>query len=135
MPYVLKSVKVTINSVDLSSYVVATSLTREFEQVDNTTMSSGGARSYGAGLENNTLEVTFLSDFSATAVYDTLKSLVGTTTTVKVKPTSASTAATNPEFTLTGATLLSLPLVDGTVGDNAQMVATFVGGAYTVATA
>jgi hypothetical protein len=98
-------------------------------------MSSGGARSYGAGLENNTLEVTFLSDFSATAVYDTLKSLVGTTTTVKVKPTSASTAATNPEFTLTGATLLSLPLVDGTVGDNAQMVATFVGGAYTVATA
>jgi hypothetical protein len=135
MPYVLKSVKVTVNSVDLSAYVVATSLTREFEQVDNTTMSSGGARSYGAGLENNTLEVTFLSDFSATAVYDTLKSLVGTTTTVKVKPTSASTAATNPEFTLTGCTLLSLPLVDGTVGDNAQMVATWVGGAYTVATA
>jgi len=135
MPYVLKSVKVTVNSVDLSAYVVATSLTREFEQVDNTTMSSGGARSYGAGLENNTLEVTFLSDFSATAVYDTLKSLVGTTTTVKVKPTSAATAATNPEFTLTGCTLLSLPLVDGTVGDNAQMVATWVGGAYTVATA
>lgn len=133
--FVYKSVKVTVNSVDLSSKVTGVTLTREYEQVDNTTMGSSGARSYGPGLENNTCEITFLSDYAASQVYATLSPLVGTTTTVKVKPTDAATSATNPEFSLTGAALLSLNLVDGTVGDNATMVATFVGGVYSAATA
>ena len=133
--YVYKSVKVTVNSVDLTQYVVSVTLNREFEATDVTTMSSGGARSTGSGLEINALEVTFLSDYAASAVYDTLKGLVGTQTTVKVKPTSAATGATNPEFTLTGTTLNALNLVDGTVGDQAQMTASFANGVYSVAVA
>jgi len=59
---------------------------------------------------------------------------VGTATTVKVKPTSSATGVTNPEFTLTGAYLETLPLINGQLGALDQIDIVFTGGVFSVAT-
>jgi hypothetical protein len=75
------------------------------------------------------------NSFSASETYATLKNLVGTQVTVKVKPTSAATSATNPESTLTAAYMESLPIVNGQLGALDTIDITFTGGAYSVAVA
>jgi hypothetical protein len=69
--------------------------------------------------------------YAASEVYATLKALVGTRTTITLKPTSASPSATNPLFTLTGAYLETLPVLTGAVGEMSQIDITFTGGVYT----
>jgi hypothetical protein len=86
-------------------------------------------------MENSTLTVTLYNSFAVTETYATLSGLVGTATTVKVKPTSSATAATNPEFTLTGAYLETLPLINGQLGALDTIDITFTGGVYSVAVA
>jgi hypothetical protein len=63
-----------------------------------------------------------------------LSALVGTQTTVKIKPTNATTSATCPEHTLTGAYLETLPLVNGQLGALDTIDITFTGGVYSVST-
>jgi hypothetical protein len=62
--------------------------------------------------------------------YATLSTLVGTTTTVRVQPTSAVDSATNPGFILTGAFLAELPVINATMGELSTVDVTFVGGVY-----
>jgi len=71
--------------------------------------------------------------YAASEVYATLATLVGTQTTVVVKPTSAAVGATNPNFTLTGAYLETLPVLNATLGEISQIDITFTGGVYTAA--
>ena len=125
--FVLTDAAVTVNSVDLSDYVVSLTLNYEKEQVEVTAMGSTG-RSYTGGLQANSLDVTFNQDFASSQVAATLDALVGTTTTVVVKPTSAAVGATNPSYTITGAYLAATQPVAGSVGDLAQMSVTFTGG-------
>ena len=125
--FVLTDADVTVNSVDLSDYVVSLTLNYEKEQVEVTAMGST-ARSYTGGLQANSLDITFNQDFAATKVAATLDALVGTTTTVVVKPTSSAVSSTNPSYTITGAYLASTQPVAGSVGDLAQMSVTFTGG-------
>ncbi|MDB9849448.1 hypothetical protein OAC42_02230 [Flavobacteriaceae bacterium] len=60
--------------------------------------------------------------------------MVGTTTTVTIKPTSAATSATNPVSTLTGCYLETLPIVNAALGALDTIDITFTGGVYSVAT-
>jgi len=125
---------VTINSVDLSDQCTSAVLTRMIESLESTAFGQTN-RSYVGGLENSTLTVTMYNSFAATETYATLKALVGTQTTVKIKPTSAATSATNPESTLTLTYLESLPIVNGQLGALDTIDITFTGGAYSVAVA
>ena len=128
-----KDVSVTINSVDLSDRSNAATLTYEVEQQDATVM--GGNRAFIGGIQNNTLEVTLYQDFAATEVEATIFPLVGTTTTIVLKPTSDATAADNPEYTLTDCYLAShTPVAAGDVGTTSPMTLTFTGGTLTKAT-
>jgi len=125
---------VTINSVDMTDQCTAAVFTRLIESLESTAFGQTN-RSYVGGLENSTLTVTMYNSFAVTETYATLKSLVGTQVTVKVKPTSAATSATNPESTLTAAYLESLPIVNGAIGALDTIDITFTGGAYSVAIA
>ena len=125
---------VTINAVDLSDQCTSAALTRVIESLESTAFGQTN-RSYVGGLENSTLTLSMYNSFAADQTYVTLKALVGTQVTVKVKPTSAATSATNPESTLTGAYLESLPIVNGQLGALDTIDITFTGGAYTVAIA
>ena len=125
---------VTINAVDMTDQCTSAVFTRLIESLESTAFGQTN-RSYTGGLENSTLTVTMYNSFAVSETYATLKALVGTQVTVKVKPTSAATSATNPESTLTAAYMESLPIVNGQLGALDTIDITFTGGAYSVAIA
>jgi hypothetical protein len=88
---------------------------------------------YSATIEDNELTVSLYMTYGASETYATLATLVGTATTVVVKPTSASTSATNPAFTLTNTYLETLPVLNATLGEISSIDITFRGGTYTAA--
>jgi hypothetical protein len=124
---------VTINAVDMSDQCTSAVFTRLIESLESTAFGQTN-RSYVGGLENSTLTISMYNSFAVSETYATLKALVGTAVTVKIKPTSATTAATNPESTLTGAYLESLPIVNGQLGALDVIDIVFTGGAYSVST-
>lgn len=129
-----KDVSITINAVDLSDRVNSATLNYEVEQQDATVM--GGNRAFVGGIQNNSVEVTMYQDFDATEVEATIFPLVGTTTTLVLKPTSAATGATNPTYTLTGAYLTNhTPIAAGDVGSTSPVTLTFTGGTLVKTTA
>ena len=125
---------VTINAVDMSDQCTSAVLTRVIESLEATAFGQTN-RSYVGGLENSTLTCTFYNSFAASETYATLKALVGTQVTVKIKPTNAAVSATNPESTLTGSYLESLPITNGQLGALDVIDIVFTAGAYSVAIA
>lgn len=132
--FVLKDASLTVNAVSLSSYVTSISLAYETDSVEVTSMGSNG-HVFTGGLQNISLDVTLNQDFAASQVAATLDALVGTTTTVVIKPTSAAVSATNPSYTITNAFLAGTQPVNGSVGDLASMSVTFTGGTLAKAVA
>jgi len=125
---------VTVNSVALTGFATSAVLTRNITSADITAFGET-ARTYGATLEDSELTVTLYMTYGAAEVYATLKSLVGTRTTVKVKPTSSATSATNPEMQLQGSYLESLPVLNASLGEISSIDIVFKGGVYSEATA
>ena len=125
---------VTVNSVALTGFATAATLERTNTAAD-TTVFGNTARVYSATIEDNSLTITLFMTYAAAEVYATLATLVGTQTTVSVKPTSASASATNPTFTLTGAYLETLPVLNATLGEISQIDITFTGGVYSAVVA
>ncbi len=131
--FVLKDASLSVNSVSLSGYVTSMTLNFETDSVEVTAMGATGHKFTG-GLQNISLDVTLNQDFAASTVAATLDALIGSTTTVIVKPTSAATSATNPSYTISDAFLAATQPVAGSVGDLAAMSVTFTGGTLVKAT-
>ena len=132
--FVMTDASLTVNSVDLSTYVTSITLNYEKDSVEVTAMGSSG-HIFTGGLQNISLDVTFNQDFAATKVAATLDALIGTTTTVVVKPTSGAVSATNPSYTISNAFLAGTQPVAGSVGDLASMSVSFTGGTLVKAVA
>lgn len=120
---------VTVNSVDLSNQCTAAVLTRTVEALEATAFGDT-SRKYTGGLQNNELTLTLLMSYAATETYATLKSLVGTTTTVRVQPAAPPDSATNPGLVLTGAYLENLPVMNAQLGALSTIDVTFTGGTF-----
>ncbi len=125
--FVLTDASVTINSVNLSAYVTSVTLNYERDTIETTAMGATG-HVFTGGLYNISCDITFNQDFAASQVAATLDPLIGTPTTVAIKPTSAATSASNPLYTISNATLTGTQPVAGSVGDLASMSASFTGG-------
>jgi hypothetical protein len=121
---------VTVNTVALTGFCTAASVNVRFDALDNTTFGQT-ERTYSKGLGDHECTLTLLLTYAAAETYATLAPLVGTATTVIVKPTSAADSATNPGFTLTGTFLAELPVINATLGELQTIDITFQGGAYT----
>lgn len=99
-------VQLTVNSVDLSTYVSSVTISQEFDQLEVTAMGDTGHK-YIAGLENSSISIDFNADFAASKVNQTINGatagngLVGTTTTVTVQPFAGAASAANPKYTAT----------------------------------
>ena len=124
---------VSVNSVDLTDQAHSATLTVKYDALESTAF-GGTSRVFTAGLGDHEFTVDLYMSYASTETYATLAALVGTSTTVKVKPTSAATSATNPEFTLTGTYLEALPVVNASLGELSSITLTFKGGTYTAAT-
>lgn len=132
--FILKDASVTINAVSLSEYVSSVTLDMAVESISTDSMGANG-HTFIAGLQNNGVSLTMNQDFAASKVAATLDALVGTSTTVVIKPTSAVVGATNPSYTITNAFLAAVQPVNGSVGDLASMSITFTGGTIVKAVA
>lgn len=124
---------VTVNSVDLSDQCTSATFTHRFDQLEATAFGDTD-RKYVKGLGDHEVTLSLYMSYAATETYATLSALVGTTTTVIVKPAVGSDSATNPGFTLTGAFLAELPVINASMGELSTIDVTFTGGAYTVDT-
>ena len=130
---VLTDAYININGTTLSQFANSVTLTYEKEAVEVTAFGSTG-RKFQAGLQNISCEVAFMQDFAATEVEATVFPLVGTTTTIVIKPTSSAVGATNPSYTISDAYLAAHTPVAGTVGEVAMTTLTFQGGSLVKAT-
>lgn len=131
---VLTDASITINSVALSDHANSVTLNYEKDSVEVTSFGMTGHKFTG-GLQNNSLDIELMQDFAAANVEATLFPLVGTQTTVVIKPTSGAVSATNPSYTLTDTFLTAHTPVAGAVGELAMTSISFTGGTLTKATA
>jgi len=129
----LNNPTVTVNSVALTGQCTAATLERSVDSLEATAFGDT-AHKFTGGLQSNTVTLTMYGSFAATETYATLKNLVGTTTNIVLKPTSAATSATNPQFTITGAYLETLPILDGSYGTLMEIDVVFTGGVYSEST-
>jgi hypothetical protein len=123
----LTNASITINSVALSDHANSITLNYEIDSIEVTAFGDTGHK-FSGGLQNNSLEVALMQDFAASNVEATVYPLVGTTTTVVVKPTSSATSATNPTYTLSNTFLSAHTPVAGAVGELAMTTLSFTGG-------
>jgi hypothetical protein len=119
---------VTVNAVDISDQCSGAQLTVAYAQLSNTAFGDT-AMKYVAGLQENSVQLDLYWSTASSETYATLKSLVGTTTNITIKGSSAATSATNPLGTLTGGFLSELPVVY-TVGELATCSVTWNGGTF-----
>jgi len=115
--FALTDASVVINSVDLSDHVQSVELNYEADALEDTNMGDSTHIQLG-GLKNWTMTIEFSQDFASSSVDATIFPLVGSTTTVTVKPTSGAVSSTNPSFSGTGLVRSYNPL-SGSVGDKA----------------
>jgi len=108
-------------------------LNYEVDSVEVTAFGSGG-HVFTGGLQNNSIDIELMQDFAAANVEATVYPLVGTTTTVVIKPTSSAVSSTNPSYTITGAYLAAHTPVAGAVGELAMTSISFTGGTLVKAT-
>jgi hypothetical protein len=130
----LSNPSLTVNAVDLSDQTTSATLTVKYDALESTAFGST-SRVYTAGLGDHELTVELFMSYAASETYATLATLVGTATTVVMKPTSSAVGATNPSFTLTGTYLESLPVIDAALGELSSITLTFRGGVYAAAIA
>jgi hypothetical protein len=124
---------VTVNSVDLTNQCTSATVTHRFDQLESTAFGDTD-RKYVKGLGNHEVTLSLYMSYAATETYATLQALVGTTTTVRVQPTSGADSATNPGFILTGAFLAEMPVLNATMGELSTIDISFVGGVYSTDT-
>lgn len=131
--YLGNDAQVTINSVDLSDHISSISFAEQAAELESTSMGDSNVTRI-AGLKDGSVAIEFQADFAASEVYATLNPLLGTTTTVTVKPTSSATAATNPQKSVS-VLVTEVPFVDHAVGDLATISVTWpFAGAVTTST-
>ena len=130
----LNNPTVTVNAVALTGQCTAATLERSVDSLEATAFGDT-AHKYTGGLQSNTVTLTMYGSFAATETYATLSGLVGTTTNITLKPTSAATSSTNPTLTIQGCYLETLPILDGSYGTLMEIDVVFTGGTYSVATA
>jgi hypothetical protein len=118
-------------NIDLSAYCTSFTLNRSFEEVSVTAMGDTGVRQI-AGLETSNLTIEFINDDAASAVLQTLNTLLGTNAYFKVANNKAAAgSASNPFFS--GLVLINnITPINGAVGDLSTQSVTFnVSGAVT----
>jgi len=130
----LSNPSLVINAVDLSDQCTSAVINYVSEQLENTTFSNT-SRSFTSGLYSNTITVTLYQSYSASETEASIYNLVGTTTTLVLKPTSSAVGATNPSYTLTGAFLSAHTPINASLGELSTIDLTFSGGVLVKAVA
>ena len=130
---VLTNPSITIGGVDLSDHINNITLETKYDIIETTTFGST-AKTRVAGLADNQITLDFMQDFAASSVEATIYPLLGTTTSVVIKPVAGTTTTTNPQYTVSALVADWTPLKGG-IGQLATASVTWpVSGTITKAT-
>ena len=124
----------SVSAVDLSEFAKSAVLVRQADALESSSMASRD-RFYQAGMNTNSLTVTFNQSYEADGVYATIEPLVGTSCYVECTPVDGTVvSATNPTFSLTDTYLESMEVLAANLGELGEVQLTFTGGTYLAAT-
>jgi hypothetical protein len=129
---VLTNPSITIGGIDLSDHINNITLETKYDIIETTTFGST-AKSRVAGLADNSISLDFMQDFAASNVEATIYPLLGTATTIVIKPVAGTTTTTNPQYTISAVVSDWTPL-KGAIGQLSTASVTWpVSGAITKA--
>ena len=129
---VLTNANVTLGGTDVSSYVASVTLNISVNEVETTAFGSGATTRVG-GLQDNSVTLDMHQDFSA--IEGLVYPLIGSTTSLVIKPNGTAVGTANPSYTMTPLVTEWTP-VNGAVGELATASITWpVSGTVTKATA
>jgi len=130
---VLTNPSITIGGIDLSDHINNITLETKYDIIETTTFGST-AKTRVAGLADNQVTLDFMQDFGSNSVEATIYPLLGTTTSIVIKPVAGTTTTTNPQYTVSALVADWTPLKGG-VGQLATASVTWpVSGVITRAT-
>ena len=112
---VITNPSITINSVDLKDHIAQVTINTSVNEVQTTSFGSTGVTRVG-GLSDSSIQLSFMQDFAAANVVATIYPLIGSTTTIVVKPVTGTTTSTNPSYSMTVLVTEWSP-INGAVGD------------------
>jgi hypothetical protein len=126
---------ITIAGTAVQTKANSVSLNYEVDSIEVTAFGDTGHK-FAGGLQNVSIEIALMQDFDttipsgspSTSVEALIYPLVGTTTTVTIKPTNATVSGTCPLYTVSGTFLSAHTPVAGAVGELAMTTLSFTGG-------
>lgn len=120
---VLTNTRVTVNSIDLTSFVTSVTLDVTADEVE-TTAFGNVARTRIGGLQDNAVTIDFQQSYAASQVEATIYPLIGSTTTIVLLPNGTAASTANPRYTFSALVTEWNP-INGAVGDLATASVTW----------
>ena len=127
MAFLIGDVRVVVNSVDLSDQAFSVDAPMEKDQIDVSTFSTTGARSFLPGVSDQTLTIGFRQNFAAGKVHATIEPLfrLGSQFPIYIVPDSdTGTGSLNPVFGGT-ASVYAYNGLSGELNDSADIEVEF----------
>ena len=129
---VLTNSNVTLGGTDVSAYVASITLSISVNEVETTSFGTGAVTRVG-GLQDNSVTLDMHQDFSA--IEGLVYPLIGSTTSLVIKPNGTAVGTANPSYTMTPLVTEWTP-VNGAVGELATASITWpISGTVTKAVA
>jgi hypothetical protein len=129
---VLTNSNVVLGGTDISSYVASITLSISVNEVETTSFGTGAVTRVG-GLQDNSVTLDMHQDFSA--IEGLVYPLIGSTTSLVIKPNGTAVGTANPSYTMTPLVTEWTP-VNGAVGELATASITWpISGTVTKAVA
>ena len=129
---VMTNANVVLGGTDVSSYVASVTLNISVNEVETTAFGAGAVTRVG-GLQDNSVTLDMHQDYSA--IEGLVYPLIGSTTSLVVKPNGTAVGTANPSYTMTPLVTEWTP-VNGAVGELATASITWpVSGTVTKAVA
>jgi hypothetical protein len=123
---------VVLGGTDVSSYVASVTLNISVNEVETTAFGTGAVTRVG-GLQDNSVTLDMHQDYSA--IEGLVYPLIGSTTSLVIKPNGTAVGTANPSYTMTPLVTEWTP-VNGAVGELATASITWpVSGTVTKAVA
>ena len=130
---VLTNSNITIGGTDVSANVASVQIETSVDEVETTAFGPGNGKTRVGGLLDTTISLDMHNDYSA--IEGLVYPLIGSTTSVVVKPNGTAVSTTNPSYTATVLVTGWSP-VNGAVGElNTVSISWPVSGTVTKAVA
>ena len=111
---VLTNSNITIGGTDVSANVASVQIETSVDEVETTAFGPGNGKTRVGGLLDTTLSLSMHNDYSA--IEGLVYPLIGSTTTVVVKPNGTAVSSTNPSYSMT-ILVTGWSAVNGAVGE------------------